>query len=113
MIRAASMALGLTAMMEDLGLKSEEHKVTVKTDASAAKGIASREGLGKVRHMEVSQLWLQEKVMRKEVRAEKVVGGENLADALTKHISREDLEKHLRNMDAKITDGRQAEMPST
>jgi hypothetical protein len=37
-------------------------RVRLKTDASAAKGIASRNGLGKARHIEVTQLRLQEKV---------------------------------------------------
>ncbi len=42
-------------MARDLGVSIG---VNVKTDASAAKGIASRKGLGKVRHIDVSQLWL-------------------------------------------------------
>ena len=39
-------------MMEELGVKIG---VKLKTDASAAKGIATRRGMGKVRHIEVSQ----------------------------------------------------------
>ena len=41
-----------------------EAKLTVKSDASAAAAIASRRGPGKVRHIEVCQLWLQEKVRK-------------------------------------------------
>ena len=37
-------------------------QIQVKSDASAAVGIAMRRGLGKVRHIDVSQLWLQEKI---------------------------------------------------
>jgi hypothetical protein len=37
-------------------------RVRLKTDASAAKGIASRKRLGKARHIEVNQLWLQDKL---------------------------------------------------
>ena len=55
------MGLGIRGMLEDLGGESADMKVNIRTDASAAKGIAHREGLGKVRHLEVAQLWLQEK----------------------------------------------------
>ena len=54
-VRAGSQALGFRSMMNDLG-------VNEKTDASVAKSLASRRGLGGVRHIEVHQLWLQEKV---------------------------------------------------
>ncbi len=53
-----SVGLGIKALLADLGVK---RGIKLKTDASAAKGIASRRGLGKVRHIEVSQLWLQER----------------------------------------------------
>ena len=45
-------------LLMDLGI---EVKLSVLTDASAAKGIASRIGLGKVRHIEVNQLCFQER----------------------------------------------------
>ena len=49
-------------------------KLELLTDASAAKGMAGRIGAGKVRHIEVSQLWLQDKVSRGELRVRKVGG---------------------------------------
>ena len=58
MVKGGSVGLGIKALLADLGVK---RGIKLKTDASAAKGIASRRGLGKVRHIEVSQLWLQEK----------------------------------------------------
>ena len=45
--------------MSDLGINV---RIQIKSDASAAIGIASRRGLGKIRHLEVSQLWLQQRV---------------------------------------------------
>ena len=60
MVKASSVAIGTREIMRDLGIPTSG--IRVKTDATAAKGIASRSGLGKVRHIEVSQLWLQEKV---------------------------------------------------
>ena len=41
-VKAASIALGIRAMFADLG---EHVKIQIKTDASAAKGIATRRGL--------------------------------------------------------------------
>ena len=61
MVKGASQALGLKSMLGDIGMRTAI-KVHIKTDASAAIGIASRRGMGKVRHIETNQLWLQEKV---------------------------------------------------
>ena len=58
-VKGASISMGLANLLLDLGVKL---KIQIKTDASAAKGIASRRGVGKIRHIEVSQLWIQEKV---------------------------------------------------
>ena len=48
-------------MAQDFGT---EVKVDIFVDASAAIGIAQRRGVGKVRHVEVNQLWLQDRVAR-------------------------------------------------
>ena len=42
------------------------------TDSSAAKGIAARKGLGKARHIDVSQLWVQQEVHRNMITIVKV-----------------------------------------
>jgi translation elongation factor EF-4 len=42
--------------------------IEIKSDASAAVGIANRIGVGKVRHIEVNQLRLQDKVHKKEIK---------------------------------------------
>ena len=83
----------------------------VHTDASAAKGIASRRGLGKVRHIEVSQLWLQEKVMRGEIKVIKVKGTENLSDSLTKYVNRDDIDMHMNGTSQVFKAGRHDLMP--
>ena len=60
-------------MHEEMGIKL---RVRVSTDASAAKGIASRRGLGKIRHVEIHQLWVQDKVASGEIEVRKVNGKE-------------------------------------
>ena len=69
--KASSVLLGIRGMCEDMGFSilGEVH-----TDASAAKGIADRIGLGKVRHLETSQLWLQSKVADGTLRITLVLG---------------------------------------
>ena len=81
MVRAAAEAMSMQSIMKDMGWHST---ITVWVDSSAAKSIASRVGLGKVRHMEVKFLWLQEVVKAKRVQIRKVAGDKNPADVLTK-----------------------------
>ncbi len=54
--KAATMGLGMKSLLEDLGVKV---KVQVNTDSSAAKSIAPRRGAGRVRHIEVRELWVR------------------------------------------------------
>jgi len=92
MVKGAAVAMGIKSMFADLGV---EVKIRVRTDASAAKGIASRRGLGKVRHIEVNQLWLQEKVGDGTIEIMKVKGEVNPADAMTKPLDGTGTKKHL------------------
>ena len=102
--------MGISRLMEDLGVECVE-RVTLLSDASAAMGIASRRGSGKVRHIEVNQLWLQDKVMKGEVEISKVSTGNNLADALMKHVEGDILGKHMRGLGVQISSGRHSLMP--
>jgi hypothetical protein len=82
LVKAVSQGIGIRNLLQDLGIVVD---IEVNMDASAAKAIASRKGCGKVRHIDVATLWVQEKVANKEVKLVKVAGHENLADILTKH----------------------------
>ena len=42
-------------------------RVRISTDSSVALGIAKRRGLGKARHVELNQLWTQDKVSNSEL----------------------------------------------
>ena len=83
--------------------------MVVHSDASAAIGIANRRGSGKIRHIEVHQLWLQEKVARGEMQVEKVLGTKNPADALTKYVTGNQLREHNRRVDLEYLKGRHTE----
>ena len=81
MVRAAAEALSLQSIMRDLGWEST---IRVWVGSAAVKSIASRIGLGKMRHMEVKFLCLQEAVKAKRIFLKKVAGCQNPADVLTK-----------------------------
>ena len=80
-------------MLADLGVVGK--RLRIKTDASVAKSLASRRGLGGIRHIEVNQLWLQEKVNNGTIEVEKVKGETNRADVLTKFKDGEALKQQL------------------
>jgi hypothetical protein len=82
--RAAAEGLGIKAIMEDMGYEVD---VIVHVDSTSAKSISSRAGLGKVRHMEVRLLWIQEAVRNKRIQMWKIKGENNPADILTKPMS--------------------------
>jgi hypothetical protein len=88
MTRAAAEGLGIQALLQDLGWEAD---VVVHVDSTAAKAIASRVGLGRVRHLEVRFLWLQQAVRRGRIVLKKVHGEVNPADALTKPLGFEDM----------------------
>ena len=59
-------------------------QVAVETDSSAAKGIASRLGAGRIRHLEARFLWIQERTRYRTIVVRKVAGVDNRADITTK-----------------------------
>ena len=70
-------------------------KIRLHLDASAALGIAQRQGVGKVRHLSTHVLWLQEQQVRQFITLMKVHGLKNPGDLLTKCLSRELMGRHL------------------
>ncbi len=63
------MGLDVNGLVEDLGI---EFGVQVNADPSATKSIASRRGAGRVRHIEVRELWVQDHVAKGELTIMKV-----------------------------------------
>jgi hypothetical protein len=108
LVKGAAQAIGLQSMLRDINVHL---KVKVKTDASAAKGIATRRGIGRVRHIEVHQLWVQDKVAAGELEIVKIPTHANPADNLTKYLGREDVQKHICSTSAFISAGRHHLMP--
>ena len=84
-IRGAAEVEGVRSILRDFGL---EASISLESDASAAVGITGRLGLGRVRHLAVSDLWIQQKVRNHELSISKIDGIKNPADLLTKALAR-------------------------
>ena len=71
-------------------------------DASAALGIIGRTGLGKMRHIDTSYLWLQQQSIKDNIKDKikfnKVPGTENPADMNTKGWNEERINKYTKRM---------------
>ena len=95
--------------MSDLGMDA---KVRLMTDATTGKAIASRRGLGKVRHIEVSNLWVQEKVKDGDIEIIKIKNDFTPADILTKYLAEMPMMQCLESLSARFLDGRHPLAPT-
>ena len=90
-------------MMRDLEV---EKSGVIYADSSAALAIAKRKGAGKLRHINISCLWIQERQGSKELELRKGLGTENPADLMTKHLARQSLDKCMRQLNQHRAVGR-------
>ena len=90
-LKASAEALGLLSMLEDFGYRI---KGEILGDASAALGIINRQGLGRTRHIDTGLLWMQQTAAEKRLEYSKVLGADNPADLLTKHLDASMLDRH-------------------
>ena len=81
LVTGCAEGLGMQSVLTDLGVQAG---VRIWTDSSTARAVASRRGLGKLRHVELKFLWVQEIVKRGRVRVGWIPGAKNPADHLTK-----------------------------
>ena len=75
-------------------------------DSSAALAIAKRKGAGKLRHINVSALWIQDVQDRDGATYMKVLGTANPADLMTKYLTREKIDGAIDKMSQVIQEGR-------
>ena len=70
-VKTSTEILGVLQLMKDWGIELEGNMMV---DSAAAIGVVSRRGSGKLRHVKVGMLWIQEKVEEGESTVEKVKG---------------------------------------
>jgi hypothetical protein len=90
-------------MTDDFGDKTDAY---LYADASAAIGVANREGLGRIRHLDTQSLWLQQALRKRRLGLGKVLGTENPSDLMTKHVDSKLLGEHVRCMGCEFVGGR-------
>ena len=62
MVEGVTRAKGLVSLARELGFGDMSSTIHLSTDSSAAKSFVCRRGLGRMRHLEVRDLWLQKVV---------------------------------------------------
>ncbi len=80
---ACNEATLVTHILEELGI---ETKVHAYTDAKSVIDLLCKRGPGRMRHLHVKQLYLQQEVREGRLIVHKVSSEENVADVLTKHM---------------------------
>ena len=98
-VTGAAEGIGMCSLAEDLGWRM---KIRVWTDSSGGKAAASRRGLGKLRHVELKYLWVQELVRSGKIKMMTVRGEDNVADHLTKIKSRDEVAEKLRHFGGEL-----------
>ena len=73
-------------MCEDFGMPRPT--IILESDSAAAKGICSRIGLGRIRHLSTTLLWLQGYIEKKLIEIRKVLLTESSADLGSKDVGK-------------------------
>ena len=107
-VKGASVGLGIQSMMREVGVEVD---LELQSDSAAALGIARRSGLGKMRHVDVSLLWLQQHVDAGKLRLRKIGGEANEADMLTKAVEVWRVESYVDRLGGRYFSGRSAIAP--
>ena len=102
-VKAATEALGIISLGKDLGIYLQAR---LHVDASAAIGILDRRGVGRVRHLDVGMLWMQEQRLRRVLDLQKVLGTANPADLMTKHLGQDAMNRYCETIGLKFLGGR-------
>ena len=72
-------------------IEGHEVPIILYCDSTAAIGSAKRMGVGKIRHLELRELWIQEQVAQRKLQVEKIHSSENDAEILTKQVKGQQL----------------------
>ena len=75
-------------------------------DATGGKGIVSRRGGGKFRHLSTRNLWTQKTVQNNVFTSRKTLGDNHVADLGTKHLEEPKLKLFLAMMGGHASEGR-------
>ena len=101
--KSASRALGAEAMLRDLAVSLPPR---VLVDSTASKGISSRRGVGRIKHLHTQVLWVQLVVARRGLRIDKIPGEGNPSDLGTKHLGQTPMKRCMGYVGVRTAGGR-------
>jgi len=108
-VKGACEGIGIVGLVDDF--TGNRMVISLATGSSAAKGIATRKGVGKIKHLETRTLWVQDQVERRRLSIKKVNGLYNPADVLTKYLGGQRLSDLLTSLPLKFEVGRHSSAP--
>ena len=76
--------------------------IRLGTGSSAAKSFVGRRGLGKMRHLEIRDLWLQKEASEGRLVVSKIRGEDNPADLMTKILNYQEVAERLKEMNIEV-----------
>ena len=91
MVEGVTRSRGLLDLVVELGMMGLSQNMRVWTDSAAAKSFVSRHGTGRMRHLQIRDLWLQKEVADGRITCMKIPGHENPADLMTKSLGMNDI----------------------
>eukprot|EP00973_Karenia_brevis_P035406 4881257-Karenia_brevis.AAC.1 len=86
------------SLARELGFVEMSNVIRLGTDSSAAKRFVCRRGLGKMRDLEIRDLWLQKEVQDGKLEVSKVPGDSNPADLMTKILTVREIKSRLESI---------------
>ena len=95
MVEGVTRSRGLLDLVVELGMTGLSQNMRLWTDSSAAKSFISRHGTGRMRHLQIRDLWLQKEVADGRITCLKIPGHENPADLMTKSLGLCDIRSRL------------------
>ena len=95
MVERVMQAKGLATLSKEVGMGEIIDVVKIGTGSSAARSFVQRHGLGKMRHLQIRDLWLQKGVAEGRVEVDKVKGEENPADLMTKVLTVREISRYV------------------
>ena len=81
---------------------NKKYGAKVFADSSAALGVVHRKGAGKLRHIRVHMLWVQDARESGQLEYNKVGGLHNPGDLMSRHL----MQQHLEKLGVQLRDGR-------
>ena len=102
-VKCSCETIGVIQLAQDWGIDLEGD---IMVDSSAALGVVSRKGAGRLRHVRVGKLWVQEVQDNGDLRYRKAKGTDNPADMITKYLTHGEIQRYLDMIGIDTREGR-------